>query len=140
MSLSLQGLKGLDISQGAGLSNMVRQLGGAVGIAVMNVILVHRNAANDVHLLQHTNIYNEPFQDRINMLTQNFTAQGYFIDDARQLAYEITNMAVFKQQALVSYDNIFWLVAVSVLACIPIILMIKNDKSAEAAKVEVHLE
>lgn len=140
MSLSLQGLKSLDIPQGAGLSNMIRQLGGAVGIAVMNVILVHRNAANDNYLLQHTNFYNEPFQDRINQLTQNFVSQGYFVDDARQLAYQLTDMTVFKQQSLVSYDNIFWIVAMAVLVCIPIILMIRNDKSSGGAPVDMHLE
>jgi MFS transporter, DHA2 family, multidrug resistance protein len=106
----------------------------------MNVILVHKNAANDNYLLMHTNIYNEPFQDRINLLTQAFSSQGYFIDDARQLAYKMTKMMVFKQQSLVSYDNIFWIVALSVLVCIPIILLIRNDKGAAAAPVDVHLE
>lgn len=140
MSLSLQGINSRDLPQAAGLSNMIRQLGGAVGIAIMNVILIHRNAANDITLLQHTNIYNEAFSDRINLLTQNFAAQGYFIDDARQLAYQLVDLSVFKQQSLVSYDNIFWIVAVSVLLCIPVILMIRNSKAGTAAKVDVHLE
>jgi DHA2 family multidrug resistance protein len=140
MSLSLQGLRGVDIPQGAGLSNMIRQLGGAVGIAVMNVILVHRNAMNDTYLLQHTNIYNEPFQDRINLLIQNFASRGYFIDDAQQAAYQLTKLSVFKQQSLVSYDNIFWIVAVAVLCCVPIILLIRNNKSAGTTHVDVHLD
>lgn len=140
MSLSLQGLKSSDISQGAGISNMIRQLGGAVGIALMNVVLIHRNAVNDNYLLQNTNIYNENFSNRVSMLTQNFAAQGYFLEDARQMAYKVVDMMVFKQQSLVSYDNIFWIVAVAVLLCIPIILLIKNDKKAGAAKVDVHLE
>jgi DHA2 family multidrug resistance protein len=140
MALSLQGIKGTDIPQAAGISNMIRQLGGAVGIAVMNVILIHKNAANDIALLQHTNIYNEAFTDRVNLFTQNFAAQGYFIDDARQLAYQMMDLTVFKQQSLVSYDNIFWMVAVAVLFCIPIILLIRNNKSAGTAKVDIHLE
>ncbi len=140
MSLSLQGLKGIDIPQGAGLSNMIRQLGGAVGIAVMNVMLLHRNAANDNSLLQHANIYNETFQDRVSSLTQNFVSQGYFIDDARQIAYRVIDLTIFKQQSLVSYDNIFWIVAVAVLCCIPVILLIRNNKSAGLPKVDVHLD
>ncbi len=140
MALSLQGLKNADIPQAAGLSNMMRQLGGAVGIAVMNLILIHRNAANDVYLLQHANIYNEPFSERLNMLTQNFVSQGYFIDDARQIAYKLMDLTIFKQQSLVSYDNIFWLVAMSVLCCVPLILMIKNNKGMPGAKVDIHLD
>lgn len=140
MALSLQGLKGIDIPQGAGISNMIRQLGGAVGIAVMNLILVHRNAANDTYLLQHMNIYNETFSDRFSQLTQNFVAQGYFLDDAQQLAAKMMDLSLFKQQSLVSYDNIFWMVALAVIFCVPIILLIRNNKTAGGPKVDVHLE
>ncbi len=140
MVLAVQGLKGADLSQGAGLSNMLRQLGGAVGIAVMNVFLTHRNATNDNYLLQHYNIYNDTFQDRANLISQNFISQGYFKEDALQMAYKIMDLSLFKQQAIISYDNVFWSVGITILVCIPIILMIKNDKKRGGEKIEVHLE
>lgn len=140
MVLAVQGLRGSDLSQGAGLSNMMRQLGGAVGIAAMNVFLTHRNAANDNYLLQHYNIYNEPFQDRVNLLTQNFISQGYFKEDAQQMAYKVMDLSLFKQQAIISYDNVFWTVGITILVCIPIILLIKNEKKYSGEKIEVHLE
>lgn len=139
MALSLQGLKGGDISQGAGLSNMIRQLGGAVGIAIMNVFLIHRNASNDNYLISHMNQYNEIFSERMNLLTQNFISQGYFIEDARNMAYKILDISIFKQQSLVSYDNVFWMVSLTIVACIPVILMIRNKKG-EKVKVDMHME
>ncbi len=140
MVLAVQGLKGSDLSQAAGLSNMIRQLGGALGIAVMNVFLTHRNAENDNYLLQHYNVYNEPFQDRLNAITQNFMSQGYFKEDAQQMAYKMLDLSLFKQQALISYDNIFWYVGLTILLCIPIILLVKNENKQHTEKVDVHLE
>lgn len=140
MVLSVQGLKGADLSQGSGLSNMVRQLGGAIGIAVMNVFLTHRNAVNDNNLLQHYNIYNEYFQDKSNLFMQNFISQGYFKEDAQQMAYKVMDLTLFKQQAIISYDNVFWTVGLLSLACIPIILLIRNKKSVSNEKIEMHLE
>lgn len=140
MVLAVQGLRGSDLSQGAGLSNMIRQLGGAVGIAVMNVFLTHRNAANDNYLLQHYNIYNEIFQDRANLIAQNFISQGYFKEDAQQMAYKAMDLSLFKQQAIISYDNVFWTVGLTILICIPIILLVKNDKKHSGEKIDVHLE
>lgn len=139
MSLSLQGLKGPDISQAAGLSNMIRQLGGAVGIAIMNVFLLHRNASNDNYLLQHMNIYNEAFQDRLNLMTQNFMSQGYFLEDAQNMAYKMLDLSLLKQQSLISYDNVFWTVAITISVCIPFILLIRNSKGV-SAPVDVHLD
>ncbi len=140
MVMSIQGLKGGEIAQGSGLSNMVRQLGGAVGIAIMNVFLTHRNAINDNTLAQYYNIYNERFQDKVNGLMQNFMAQGYYIDDARSMAYKVLDFAMFKQQAIISYNNVFWTVGLASLVCIPIILLIRNKKSGSHEKIEVHLE
>jgi DHA2 family multidrug resistance protein len=140
MVLAVQGLKGSDLSQGAGLSNMLRQLGGAVGIAVMNVFLTHRNASNDNYLLQHYNIYNDAFQDRASLISQNFVSQGYFKEDAQQMAYKVMDLSLFKQQAIVSYNNVFWTVGLTILICIPIILLVKNDKKHSGEKIDVHLE
>ena len=140
MILSVQGLKGSDLSQGAGISNMIRQLGGAVGIAIMNVFLTHRTAANDNYLIQQFNVYNETFQDRLNMITQNFVAQGYFKDDAQQMAYKLLDLTLFKQQAIISYDNVFWTVGLTILFCFPIILLIRNNKQKSNEKIDVHLE
>lgn len=140
MVMSIQGLKGGEIAQGSGLSNMVRQLGGAVGIAIMNVFLTHRNAINDNTLAQYYNIYNERFQDKVNALMQNFMAQGYYIDDARNMAYKVLDFAMFKQQAIISYNNVFWTVGLASLVCIPIILLIRNKKTTSTEKIEVHLE
>jgi len=140
MVMSIQGLKGGEIAQGSGLSNMVRQLGGAVGIAIMNVFLTHRNAINDNTLAQYYNIYNERFLDKVNGLMQTFMAQGYYIDDARNMAYKVLDFAMFKQQAIISYNNVFWTVGLASLVCIPIILLIRNKKSVSHEKIEVHLE
>jgi len=40
----------------------------------------------------------------------------------------------------VSYNNIFWAVAISVLFCLPIIFLIRRDKKVPAVKAEVHIE
>jgi DHA2 family multidrug resistance protein len=139
MGLSLQGLKGSDLGQGAGLSNMVRQLGGAIGISLMNVTLTGRNAFNFNYLSQYTNEFNPEFTDRINMMTQNFMSQGYFRDQAEQMARQATNSGVIRQMLLVSYDNIFWIVAIASLVCVPLILLIRNKKT-EGVATETFME
>jgi len=131
LSLSVQGLSGSALGQGAGLSNMIRQLGGAVGIAIMTVILTHRNAVNYNYMAQQMSASNEQFTDRFNLLTQNFLSKGYYLEQAQQMAYKVLNGSLLKQESLVSYNNIFWIVALSSLVCIPIIFLIRNKKNAE---------
>ncbi len=133
MSLALKGLHGSDMGQAVGLTNMVRQLGGAVGIAIMNLFLQHIQASNDNVLLQNMGNFNPAFQERFNVMVQNFMANGYYRDDAEAAAYKLLDGMLLKQQLLVSYDNIFWYVAVAVLFCIPLVFLIRNQKAASGA-------
>lgn len=140
MALSLQGIAPMDIPQAAGISNMIRQLGGAVGIALMNMVLDNKNALNNTYLVQHFNQYNELFRDKINGLAQSFQAQGYYADDAQTMAMKLMNLSLFKQYSMVSYNNIFWAVAIAIIFCVPIIMLIRNNKKAPAIKSDVHLD
>ncbi|MFM7152892.1 MAG: hypothetical protein ACKOZV_02060, partial [Bacteroidota bacterium] len=140
MALSLQGINPMDIPQAAGINNMIRQLGGAIGVALMTVVLEGRNAVNYDYLLQHLSEYSEITQDRLNMITMNFQSQGFFSEDARQIAYRLMERSLFRQEALVSYNNIFWAVAISVLLCLPVIFLIRRNEKEPAAKVDVHME
>jgi DHA2 family multidrug resistance protein len=128
MALSLQGISPMDIPQAAGINNMIRQLGGAIGVALMTVVLEGRNAVNYDYLLQHLSEYSEITQDRLNMISMNFQSQGFFSEDARQIAYRLMERSLFRQEALVSYNNIFWAVAISLLLCLPVIFLIRRNE------------
>jgi len=92
------------------------------------------------YLLQQMSEYSEITQNRLNMIAMNFQSQGYFSEDARQIAYRLMERSLFRQESLVSYNNIFWAVAISVLFCLPIIFLIRRDKKVPAVKAEVHIE
>lgn len=128
LALAVKGLKGKEMAQAVGLSNMVRQLGGAIGIALLNLYLTHSNAQIRGDMIEHINIYDTVSAERINMLTQNFMSAGKSLEEAQAMAYEVMEGLLFKQQAMVSYTHGFIVVALCILACIPIVLFIR-DKS-----------
>lgn len=138
LALAVSGLTGKDMVQAIGLSNMIRQLGGAVGIALINVYLTQINAQIRSNMIANINTYSTVSSDRLNMLTQNFTNQGYSPEDAQSLAYKMLEGSVFKQQALVSYDNGFLMVAMVILVCIPVVFLIRYKKGSAKAVANDH--
>ncbi|MEO6904447.1 MAG: DHA2 family efflux MFS transporter permease subunit [Bacteroidia bacterium] len=130
LSLAVADLRGKDMAQAIGLANMVRQLGGAVGIALINVYLTHKNAEVRGSMLGYVTDYSNESTDRIASFTQNFISKGYSSGDAETLAYKTMEGALFKQQALVSYDQGFFMVGISILVCIPVVLLIRYKKGA----------
>ena len=138
LSLAVGGLKGKDMAQAVGLANMIRQLGGAIGIALLNLYLINSNAQIRGNMLGYINIYDTVSADRISMLTQNFVASGRSIEEAQALAYKMLEGALYKQQALVSYNQGFLMVGFVILICIPIVLLIRHQKAEKAATVSDH--
>lgn len=136
LTLALAGLKGKELAQATGLSNMMRQLGGAIGIALINIYLDHLNANARGNLVANISDYNLISSERVSMLTQNFYALGYSMEEATQAAYKMMEMSLVKQQMLLSYSQGFFGVALVVLVCIPIVFFIRYKKPKPGEKQE----
>ena len=138
LSLAVAGLRGKDMAQAIGLANMIRQLGGAVGIALINVFLINKNAEVRGGMLGYVTDYSNAATDRISGLVQTFMSKGYSADQAQTMAYQTMEGMVFKQQALVSYDQGFFAVGILILICVPVVFLIRYKKNAKAAVIADH--
>lgn len=138
LSLAVAGLNGKDMTQAVGLANMIRQLGGSVGIALINVFLTNKNAEIRGSMVSYVSQYNNTSSDQLAGLTQNFLSKGYSIGDAEMLAYKTMDGMLSKQQALVSYNQGFFMVGALILICIPIVFLIRYKKGEKAKMVSDH--
>ena len=138
LSLAVAGLQGKDMAQAVGLANMIRQLGGSVGIALINVFLTNKNAEVRGSMISYMSEYNTVAKDRVMMLTQNYVSKGYSLTEAEMMANKAMEGMLFRQQALVSYDQGFFIVGVLILICIPITLLIRYKKESVASVSDSH--
>src|ERR1700744_1449284 len=102
-TLAIADLRGPEIGHGTGLNNMMRQLGGSFGIAIMTTIIHIKSGMNRNIILENINQYNPSFVDRFNTLVQNFVAKGFTVEQARQMAYQAMEGIVTKQTLLTTY-------------------------------------
>ncbi len=137
ITLGIQDLHGKDIGQGTGLNNMMRQLGGSFGIAILTTI-IHVNSGNNRNiLLENVNAYNPAFLEKKQALQMGFQSKGFSVFDAEQMANRAMEGIISKQTMLVTYDNIYLLVGVFVLCCIPLVYLQKFKKNV-ALPVDAH--
>ncbi|MEO8762338.1 MAG: MFS transporter, partial [Bacteroidia bacterium] len=138
LTLAVAGLKGKDLAQATGLSNMLRQLGGAIGVALVNIYLDHQNADIKNDMITNVTDYSSMTSDRLSSFTQMFSSAGYSTDDAAKAANMMMDGIVSKQQLLLSYDHGFMMLGLVVLLCAPVILLIKYKKGEKLEAVSDH--
>lgn len=129
-TLALQELHGPDIGQGAGLNNMMRQLGGSFGIAILTTLIHIKSGIARTALLENVNQYNPAFVQRQQAMVQGFMSNGRTAYDAQQMANQAFEGTIIKQTLLLTYDNLYLTIGIFVLCCIPIVYLQKFKKNA----------
>lgn len=130
-TMALANVSPHDMPQGTGLNNMMRQLGGSFGIAIMTTFIAKRLAYHRINLLDHTNVYNTPFTDRHNAFTGGFLSRGISADDAHQMANRAMEGIIYKQSTLLTYTEAFYIVGVFFLFCVPLLIFTGRVKKGK---------
>ena len=125
-NLGLHGLRGRDMAQGAALNNMMRQLGGSFGIAFVNTYVAHRMATHRVDLISHISLFDPATQQRLSGMIGGMMAKGMAYATAVQQAYAMLEGTVMRQMMLLSYLDVFNLVALFFVGCIPLIMIVRR--------------
>ena len=135
MTYSMTGLSGAEIPQATGFTSMMRQLGGALGVAVVSSFLTNRVQIHRGDLAGYITATNPLATERIMAYTQNFKAKGFSPEIAQQKAYKIMDMVMMKQAFLLSFKDLFLFVSIFFILCLPLILFMKNSGSTGAKPV-----
>jgi DHA2 family multidrug resistance protein len=140
--LAVSGLKGAAIPQGVALNNMMRQLGGSFGIALMNTYIAHRVGLHRSDLVSHLAVGDPATEGRLAGLTQAMIAKGTSLLEAPHRALALLESAVSRQATLLSYMDAFLLIAIFCALCIPLVLFAGRphavDATAAKAAAEAH--
>jgi DHA2 family multidrug resistance protein len=138
------GLESKEYSAGIALNNMVRQLGGAFGIAIANNYIANHYATHRMNLVSNLTQGSPELSQRLTTIAGGMTARtGMDSASAAHAALAIVNSQVDRQAYYLSYLDTFKLVAIFFIAVIPLVGFLrtkknKPDKEAEAAMLEAH--
>ena len=126
-ALSLGSVAPQDAAAASGISNMMRNLGGAIGTAVLATIVTKREQFHSNIIGQSVDLGREEVRTRIAQMTDYFTAHG--VSDpaaAHQQAIIALGNAVKRQALVLGFSDTFAVIGiVLVLAAIAIISLRK---------------
>ncbi|MBK7431766.1 MAG: DHA2 family efflux MFS transporter permease subunit [Bacteroidetes bacterium] len=137
-TLALGSLKPENIAQGTGLNNMMRQLGGSFGVALVTTFIHLRQAHHRSDLIEHINPYNPAFNERFQAYYHNFLSKGFDPAKAEQLTYKAIDLTVVKQTYLMTYMDAFWFIGVFFITCIPLLYLQRFNRSAKISAADAH--
>jgi DHA2 family multidrug resistance protein len=129
-ALAVSGLEPKDMPQGAALNNMMRQLGGSFGIALVNTYLTNRNAVHRTDLISHLSPGDPLLSERLSGYTRYFAAKGATVPEAQDKALKLLDNEVVRQSNVLSFGDAYLLIGIVFLLSLPLLLLAGRKKQA----------
>jgi DHA2 family multidrug resistance protein len=134
-TITLAELTRAELPQGTALFNFFRQLGGSLGIAGVATIVSHDTTQVRAVLSEHVTTMDPGSLARVTMLARGFAARGADAGTALRRAYAVIDREILGQASVIAYSHTYMLAAGLVLALIPLLVLVRKTKSANAAAV-----
>jgi DHA2 family multidrug resistance protein len=119
-------LKNEEIGNASGLYNLMRNIGGSVGISVVNTIVARHEQVHRNELAKALSPARVTVHRTVQGLQQYLTTQGASSTTALQQAYGLINGALSGQARLWSYVDDFRYMALMCFGCVPIVFALKK--------------
>ncbi|MBD2446708.1 DHA2 family efflux MFS transporter permease subunit [Nostoc sp. FACHB-152] len=131
-SIATAGLNPKDAGSASGLFNMMRNLGGSLGIAVLATLLTNREQFHSNRLGDAVSLYNPETQQRIDQMTQYFISRGADLTTAQNQAIASITNVVRREAFVMAFNDCFYFIGLALLLSGVAVLFIKKVKATGA--------
>jgi DHA2 family multidrug resistance protein len=115
-----------EMGNATSLFNVLRNVGGSVGIAVSDTFLFRREQIHTARLVGHVNAYNPRAVSMIEGMRSTMTAHGSDTVTALQQAYRAMFGMVERQAAMLSFVDTFRMMGLVFLLLLPLLILMKR--------------
>ena len=120
-----------DLPQATALFNLMRQLGGSLGIATMATLLGRFTAANKAMLTEHVGAIDLMTRQRVDQLTQGLMARGINALVAKQQALAVIDRQIAAQASVIAFSRIYLMTGVLLCSSLPLLLLWKTGRARQ---------
>jgi DHA2 family multidrug resistance protein len=117
------------VKNASGLFNLTRNLGGAVGLAVINEVLNDRTDLHISRLQDRVNWGNATATETLNMLTQRMQGMG----DASLMALKQLSQIVHRQAVVMGYGDAFLMLTLFYVGLSLLVMLLKKPAAPASA-------
>jgi MFS transporter, DHA2 family, multidrug resistance protein len=117
------------VKNASGLFNLTRNLGGAVGLALINEILNDRTDLHISRLQDRVNWGNATATETLNMLTQRMQGLG----DASMMALKQLSQIVHRQAVVMGYSDAFFMLTLFYVSLSLLVMLLNKPANPAAA-------
>jgi len=134
-ALALATVRTERLSNATAAFNVIRNIGGSVGVAIVTTLLARRSQQHQATLTGHVHIWNPETAERLRDWTDHFLRQGADTFTAERRAVAMLYRETVTQAQVLSYADDFWFLLAaycSVIVLLPFMQRVRTDHARRA--------
>ena len=130
-TMAMGTLRNEQMGGATGLYNLMRNIGGSLGIAATTTLLARAGQRHQALLVGHLSPDNPLYGDRLGTLTAALTPQ--LGAGAGEQAMALLYQEMVRQATLLAYIDAFRLIALVCVLCVPLVLLFRRVRGPASA-------
>src|SRR6185312_4725590 len=131
-TVSYAGIASNKSNDASALINLMRNLGGSLGISLGQTSLARRQQFHQSRLVEHLVLTNPTFNQAMQQIQQKLLAGGAWAGQVEQAALAQLNHTLQNQIQMLAYLDVFRLLGWCAVAATPLVLLLKHTKPGQA--------
>jgi DHA2 family multidrug resistance protein len=127
-TISVGTLRQDEMSNATGLYNLMRNIGGSIGISAVTTMLARGAQVHQALMIGHATPYDAAYQQQLHALTDKLTPQFGAVGAAEKAAGMIYGIIV-KQATLAAFIDNFRLLGIMCLLCVAAVFLLKKVRA-----------
>jgi len=128
-SIAYAGIEKSQVGSASGLYNMMRNLGGSIGISILGTLLTRREQFHSERIGEAVSMYSLQTQQRLEQLTQFFIDKGADLETAQHQALAFIDKIVRREAYVMAYSDCFYFMGCAFLLSGIAVLFFKKIKA-----------
>ena len=128
------------MADATGLSSLLRQIGGAIGLAIFATMIGNNAIVSRAGINPHITETRPEVYQRLQSLQAGFMARGMDAVSAKSAALRAMTGTVMAQSTVLSFNHIFILAGGLFLLVLPLLFFLRVPKREQPGRGELHME
>jgi DHA2 family multidrug resistance protein len=130
-TIAYVGLRPQDYNQASAMMNVTRNLGGDIGIGIVQSMISERTQFHQARFVENLNHFNPNYDQAVNSLAQAYSARGLPSGQTGSIATAQIYHQLLQQAMMLSYLDVFHVMMIIIFCSVPLVFFMQAPKRGQ---------
>jgi DHA2 family multidrug resistance protein len=128
-TMTLSPIRKEEMGNATGIFNLLRNLGGSFGIAIVTTMLARRTQLHQVHLIEHLTPFDRNFQLALHQISRILQGREFVPSLQNQGSLGLIYNQLLRHASMLSFNDAFYLLSIIIMLILPLVLLMKKGEA-----------